>query len=56
MERAMDILFGGGRWTCAGKMVALAELSKTAFEVRVPVLFGSVGEKHRRLTRTLIPS
>lgn len=34
MERALDILFGGGRWTCAGKMVAVAELSKAFFEVR----------------------
>ena len=34
MERANDILFGGGRWMCLGKTVALTELSKLAFEVR----------------------
>ena len=33
MERAMDIVFGGDRWVCAGKLVAMMELNKTFFEV-----------------------
>ena len=31
--RSLDIVFGGGRWTCSGKQVALYELNKTVFEV-----------------------
>ncbi|KAI1344810.1 cytochrome P450 [Xylariaceae sp. FL0016] len=34
MERALDIIFGGGRWMCAGKNIALMELNKIFFEVR----------------------
>ncbi|KAL8283008.1 hypothetical protein RB597_010413 [Gaeumannomyces tritici] len=34
MEKALDIMFGGGRWTCAGKTVVKMELQKTVFEVR----------------------
>lgn len=30
--RALDDLFGGGRWTCSGKQVAMFELYKTLFE------------------------
>ncbi|KAK3388028.1 cytochrome P450 [Podospora didyma] len=33
MERALDILWGGGRWTCAGRNVALMELNKVIFEL-----------------------
>jgi cytochrome P450 len=33
MEKALDIMFGGGRWTCAGKSVVTMELQKTIFEV-----------------------
>ncbi|KAK4653471.1 hypothetical protein QC762_506620 [Podospora pseudocomata] len=33
MMRALEIIWGGGRWTCAGKNVALIELNKTAFEL-----------------------
>jgi cytochrome P450 len=31
--RSIDILFGGGRWTCSGKQVAMYELNKLIFEV-----------------------
>ena len=31
--RAIDVLFGGGRWTCSGKQIAMFELNKTIFEV-----------------------
>ncbi|KAK3339848.1 cytochrome P450 [Lasiosphaeria hispida] len=30
--RSLDIIFGGGRWTCSGKQVALFELNKVIFE------------------------
>ena len=31
--RALEIVFGGGRWTCSGKTVAFFELNKVTFEV-----------------------
>jgi cytochrome P450 len=34
MERTVDLLFGIGRWMCAGKTLALVELNKIYFEVR----------------------
>ena len=36
--RGLDILFGGGRWTCSGRQVALYELNKTVFEVSMRLL------------------
>ncbi|KAK4171797.1 putative cytochrome P450 E-class, group I [Triangularia setosa] len=33
MLRALDIVFGGGRWTCSGKNIALLELNKVPFEL-----------------------
>lgn len=36
MDRTIDIHFGGGRWMCAGKMVAYTELHKIYFEVSLP--------------------
>ncbi|KAJ5238398.1 hypothetical protein N7468_003017, partial [Penicillium chermesinum] len=33
MERTVDLLFGYGRWICAGKPVALMELNKVCFEL-----------------------
>ncbi|KAG6364318.1 hypothetical protein INS49_005918 [Diaporthe citri] len=33
MDRTIDIHFGGGRWMCAGKMVAYTELHKIYFEL-----------------------
>ncbi|XXH03391.1 hypothetical protein Hte_009792 [Hypoxylon texense] len=33
MERAMDIIFGAGRWMCAGKVIASYEFSKVYFEL-----------------------
>ncbi|KAK4205493.1 cytochrome P450 [Triangularia verruculosa] len=33
MLRALEIVFGGGRWTCSGKNVAMAELHKVPFEL-----------------------
>jgi cytochrome P450 len=34
MERDVELVFGYGRWQCAGKTVAFMELSKIYFEVR----------------------
>ncbi|KAG8157564.1 hypothetical protein KVR01_012606 [Diaporthe batatas] len=33
MDRTVDIHFGGGRWMCAGKLVAYTELYKIYFEL-----------------------
>ncbi|KAH8205388.1 hypothetical protein TruAng_000467 [Truncatella angustata] len=33
MERTIDLVFGFGRWMCAGKMVAQVELNKIYFEL-----------------------
>ncbi|KAH8780172.1 BcABA1, cytochrome P450 monooxygenase [Diaporthe sp. PMI_573] len=33
MERQLDMMFGSGRWMCAGKPIALMELFKTFFEL-----------------------
>ncbi|KAI0505181.1 cytochrome P450 [Xylaria bambusicola] len=33
MQRNVDLVFGYGRWMCAGKIVAWLELNKTIFEV-----------------------
>ena len=33
MVRDLEIVFGGGRWTCSGKTVAFFELNKLTFEV-----------------------
>ncbi|KAI1758569.1 cytochrome P450 [Hypoxylon sp. FL1150] len=33
MERAVDILFGGGRWKCAGRPIAFWEFNKVYFEL-----------------------
>lgn len=34
MEREVEMMFGSGRWMCAGKPIAFMELFKTFFEVR----------------------
>jgi len=36
--QALEIIFGGGRWQCAGKAVAMMELNKIFFEVSCPFL------------------
>lgn len=33
MSRTVDLVFGYGRWMCAGKTLALVELNKIFFEV-----------------------
>lgn len=33
MEREVEMIFGSGRWMCAGKPIAFMELFKTFFEV-----------------------
>src|SRR5689334_14069475 len=33
--RSIDIMFGGGRWTCSGKTIAMFELNKLLFEVSI---------------------
>jgi cytochrome P450 len=33
MEREVEMMFGTGRWMCAGKPIAFMELYKTFFEV-----------------------
>jgi cytochrome P450 len=38
MERQLDMMFGSGRWMCAGKPIALMELFKTFFEVSLEYL------------------
>lgn len=35
MERLVELVFGHGRWMCAGKPVAFMELNKALFEVSV---------------------
>lgn len=39
MERQLDMMFGSGRWMCAGKPIALMELFKTFFEVSLEYLY-----------------
>lgn len=36
MEREVEMMFGSGRWMCAGKPIAFMELYKTFFEVLHP--------------------
>lgn len=38
MERQVEMMFGSGRWMCAGKPIAFMELYKTFFEVCVTLL------------------
>lgn len=38
MYRTTELIFGSGRWQCAGKSLAFMELNKVFFEVRVPPL------------------
>jgi cytochrome P450 len=33
MQRTVELVFGYGRWMCAGKVIAWLELNKTLFEV-----------------------
>ncbi|KAH8896044.1 cytochrome P450 [Thozetella sp. PMI_491] len=33
MEHTVELCFGGGRWMCAGKLVAFIEMNKTYFEL-----------------------
>jgi len=33
MERTVELVFGSGRWLCAGKLVAWTQLIKTVFEL-----------------------
>jgi cytochrome P450 len=40
MTRTVDLVFGYGRWTCAGKHVAFVELNMTVVEVRVASSWG----------------
>lgn len=42
MERAMDVVFGGGRWMCPGKALAWMEVNKLVFEVSFPLFFLSL--------------
>lgn len=35
MYRTTELIFGSGRWQCAGKSLAFMELNKIFFEVRV---------------------
>jgi cytochrome P450 len=34
MYRTTELIFGSGRWQCAGKSLAFMELNKVFFEVR----------------------
>jgi cytochrome P450 len=34
MKRNVELVFGYGRWMCAGKPIAMMELNKVIFEVR----------------------
>ncbi|KAK4231597.1 cytochrome P450, partial [Podospora fimiseda] len=31
--KVLDIVFGGGRWMCSGKMIAAIEMNKVLFEL-----------------------
>jgi len=33
MMRALEMIFGGGRWMCSGKNIAIMELNKVFFEL-----------------------
>jgi len=41
--RSMDILFGGGRWACSGKQIAMFELNKLLFEVSLSFMQEGIG-------------
>jgi cytochrome P450 len=41
MDQAIDTAFGGGRWMCAGRNVAVMEMNKLIFEVRRPPILSS---------------
>lgn len=38
MQRNVELIFGTGRWACAGKPLAFMELGKVFFEVSLPEL------------------
>lgn len=42
MERDVELLFGYGRYMCAGKLIAFTELNKVLFEVCPAVLIWNV--------------
>jgi cytochrome P450 len=43
MERTAELLFGYGRWMCAGKYIAFLELSKVFFEVWILTALRGLG-------------
>lgn len=45
MERQVEMMFGSGRWICAGKPIAFMELFKTFFEVSHDPLHPSVRKR-----------
>jgi cytochrome P450 len=43
MHRTHDLIFGYGKYQCLGRPVALMEINKAIFEVRLPPPLFSVG-------------
>lgn len=42
MERTVELVFGYGRWQCAGKPFAFMQLEKVFFEVRIPSILTAI--------------
>jgi cytochrome P450 len=42
MERMIDLVFGTGRWLCAGKSVVWMEMNKVHFKVNTGIPLGPV--------------
>lgn len=52
MQRNVELIFGTGRWMCAGKPVAHMELNKIFFEVRPSIQRAATRSRGCRLTCT----
>lgn len=52
MQRNVELIFGTGRWMCAGKPVAHMELNKIFFEVRPSIKRAATRSRGCRLTWT----
>lgn len=55
MQRTVDLMFGAGRFMCAGKTVAWMELNKIFVEVCHFTLFGNFGRSDTDVTISVAP-